>query len=72
MQADPKEPIQAIGYVYVYKSCVSANMGIWVATLFCYKALLLLFGTFLAWETRKVNTLDVNRTVKDLKIYKHD
>ena len=36
------------------EQCTSHHLLYWLLALYSYKGLLLLFGTFLAWETRKV------------------
>ncbi|KAJ8044815.1 Gamma-aminobutyric acid type B receptor subunit 1 [Holothuria leucospilota] len=40
--------------------CTSDNIIYWQGALYGYKALLLIFGTFLAWETRKVTIPALN------------
>ncbi|PIK62322.1 hypothetical protein BSL78_00753 [Apostichopus japonicus] len=40
--------------------CTTDNSLIWQCTLYGYKALLLIFGVFLAWETRKVTIPALN------------
>lgn len=40
--------------------CSSKNSSIWVGTLYGMKLVLLIFGTFLAWETRHVNIPALN------------
>lgn len=40
--------------------CGSNHLVIWKAVMFVYKGLLLLFGTYLAWETRKVHIPALN------------
>ncbi|XP_064614429.1 LOW QUALITY PROTEIN: gamma-aminobutyric acid type B receptor subunit 1-like [Liolophura sinensis] len=39
----------------MYIVCVSPYQTYWLAAAYVYKGLLLIFGTFLAWETRKVS-----------------
>lgn len=34
--------------------CNSSNMSYWLGAMYAFKALLLVFGLFLAWETRNV------------------
>lgn len=41
-------------------SCISKYYGTWLAGLLCYKVLLLLFGSFLAWQTRHVSFPGLN------------
>ncbi|RMX44624.1 hypothetical protein pdam_00002738 [Pocillopora damicornis] len=40
--------------------CTCENITIWLACIYVYKGLLLLFGAFLAWETRKVHIPALN------------
>ncbi|XP_064602848.1 gamma-aminobutyric acid type B receptor subunit 2-like [Liolophura sinensis] len=40
--------------------CHSKHMTAWMATLYVYKGLLLVFGCFLAWETRQVSIPALN------------
>ncbi|KAI8518235.1 Gamma-aminobutyric acid type B receptor subunit 1 [Branchiostoma belcheri] len=42
--------------------CTCDNFTIWLGVLYGYKGLLLLFGVFLAYETRDVNIKDINDT----------
>ncbi|XP_031551281.1 gamma-aminobutyric acid type B receptor subunit 2-like [Actinia tenebrosa] len=42
------------------ESCSSDNMVYWLGVLYSYKVLLLLFGSFLAWETRNVTIPALN------------
>ena len=44
---------------YVY-TCEVNNMMIWLGILYPYKGILLLFGLFLAWETRNVKIPALN------------
>lgn len=44
---------------YIY-TCEVNHIGIWLGLLYCYKGILLLFGLFLAWETRTVNIPALN------------
>lgn len=41
-------------------TCTSQHITIWQGTMFGYKGLLLLFGAYLAWETRKVHIPALN------------
>ncbi|XP_067038730.1 gamma-aminobutyric acid type B receptor subunit 2-like [Acropora muricata] len=41
-------------------TCTSKHISIWQAIMFGYKGLLLLFGAYLAWETRKVHIPALN------------
>ena len=40
--------------------CEVNNIAIWLGLLYCYKGILLLFGLFLAWETRTINIPALN------------
>lgn len=40
--------------------CVSEHYPSWVLGIMIYKGILLLFGVFLAWETRKVHYAELN------------
>ena len=42
------------------EQCYSAHKTIWLGVLYAYKGALLLFGVFLAWETRKVKVAALN------------
>ncbi|XP_072030306.1 gamma-aminobutyric acid type B receptor subunit 2-like [Amphiura filiformis] len=42
------------------EQCTSDNSVYWIVPLYGYKGLLLIFGTFLAWETRKVTIAALN------------
>ena len=44
----------------VYLYCNGEHEGYWYASLYIYKGLLLVFGAFLAWETRKVKVAALN------------
>ncbi|XP_072030305.1 gamma-aminobutyric acid type B receptor subunit 2-like [Amphiura filiformis] len=48
---------QIIPYI---EQCTSNKMIYWLVALYGYKGLLLIFGTFLAWETRKVTISALN------------
>ncbi|KAJ8044805.1 Gamma-aminobutyric acid type B receptor subunit 1 [Holothuria leucospilota] len=50
---------QEIGQPYILY-CTSNNILYWQAALYTYKGLLLIFGVFLAWETRKVTIPALN------------
>lgn len=41
-------------------TCEVNNIAIWLGLLYAYKGILLLFGLFLAWETRTVNIPALN------------
>ncbi|XP_072016481.1 gamma-aminobutyric acid type B receptor subunit 2-like [Amphiura filiformis] len=55
---DPQVPNQRLIPYYEYCSC--KHQIYWLATLYSYKALLLIFGAFLAWETRQVTISALN------------
>ncbi|XP_072016480.1 gamma-aminobutyric acid type B receptor subunit 2-like [Amphiura filiformis] len=57
-QDDPQVPNQRLVPYYEYCSC--KHQIYWLATLYSYKALLLIFGAFLAWETRQVTISALN------------
>ncbi|XP_038053472.1 gamma-aminobutyric acid type B receptor subunit 2-like [Patiria miniata] len=44
----------------VMETCVSVNMTIWLAAIYIYKGVLMIFGLFLAWETRHVSIPALN------------
>ncbi|XP_031555480.1 gamma-aminobutyric acid type B receptor subunit 2-like [Actinia tenebrosa] len=46
--------------VYQMEHCQSSSTYLWLGILFGYKGILLLFGAFLAWETRKVTITALN------------
>ena len=48
------------GFVPVLEICQSQRITIWLGAVYAYKGLLLLFGIFLAWETRKVKIPALN------------
>ncbi|XP_072048302.1 gamma-aminobutyric acid type B receptor subunit 2-like [Amphiura filiformis] len=55
---DPATPNQLISpYIEL---CESDYIIYWLLALYIYKGLLLIFGAFLAWETRKVNIAALN------------
>lgn len=43
-----------------YFFCDDDNKGPWIAAIYVYKGLLLIFGLFLAWETRTVSLEEIN------------
>nr|XP_006824239.1 PREDICTED: gamma-aminobutyric acid type B receptor subunit 2-like [Saccoglossus kowalevskii] len=47
-------------YIPIIEQCTCNRMDIWLGILYAYKGLLLLFGAFLAWETRKVKIEALN------------
>ena len=40
--------------------CESANLSYWLGAVYAFKGLLLVFGVFLAWETRAVTIPALN------------
>ncbi|XP_033638880.1 gamma-aminobutyric acid type B receptor subunit 2-like [Asterias rubens] len=44
----------------VIETCVSSQMTIWLAAIYIYKGVLMIFGLFLAWETRHVSIPALN------------
>jgi gamma-aminobutyric acid type B receptor len=46
--------------VFQMEHCESVSTYLWLGILFGYKGILLLFGAFLAWETRKVTITALN------------
>ncbi|XP_071847292.1 gamma-aminobutyric acid type B receptor subunit 1-like [Apostichopus japonicus] len=47
-------------FVPIIEVCSSDNQNTWLVIIYVYKGLLLLFGVFLAWETRKVKIPALN------------
>ena len=45
---------------YLRDHCSSENSARWTYILVAYKSLLLAFGVFMAWETRKVKMVSLN------------
>ena len=41
-------------------TCEVNNIAVWLGLLYSYKGILLLFGLFLAWETRNINIPALN------------
>ncbi|XP_033632295.1 gamma-aminobutyric acid type B receptor subunit 2-like [Asterias rubens] len=57
----PKESSNdTVAFVPIVEVCRSKNLSIWLGLVYAYKGLLLLFGLFLAWETRKVKIPALN------------
>ncbi|XP_072048110.1 gamma-aminobutyric acid type B receptor subunit 2-like [Amphiura filiformis] len=46
--------------IHYIQQCTSDNVIFWLLPLYAYKGLLLIFGTFLVWETRKVKIPALN------------
>ncbi|XP_025088276.1 gamma-aminobutyric acid type B receptor subunit 2-like [Pomacea canaliculata] len=63
VQTDPEDPDHL--YLPYLEICVCQHKEYWVGALLVYKGLLLLFGIFLAWETRgiKVQALNDSRYI---------
>nr|XP_006818866.1 PREDICTED: gamma-aminobutyric acid type B receptor subunit 1-like [Saccoglossus kowalevskii] len=59
VQKIPKE-LENVIITYQVSSCTSENLGYFMAAILSIKLLLLLFGVFLAWETRKVHIPALN------------
>ncbi|XP_070566247.1 gamma-aminobutyric acid type B receptor subunit 2-like isoform X2 [Ptychodera flava] len=57
-QADPLG--RDISIVPVMRHCQSLHMTIWLACIYVYKGVLMVFGLFLAWETRHVSIPALN------------
>ncbi|XP_077984602.1 gamma-aminobutyric acid type B receptor subunit 1-like [Glandiceps talaboti] len=47
-------------YIPTIEQCTCERLEVWLGILYAYKGLLLLFGVFLAWETRKVKIEALN------------
>ncbi|XP_072048089.1 gamma-aminobutyric acid type B receptor subunit 2-like [Amphiura filiformis] len=45
---------QRVVTIHYIQQCTSDNVIFWLLPLYAYKGILLIFGTFLVWETRKV------------------
>ncbi|KAJ8300573.1 hypothetical protein KUTeg_022092 [Tegillarca granosa] len=60
---DPEDPIDTDKDIKLepqLEHCASKNMSIWLGVIYGYKGILLLFGIFLAYETRSVKLKQVN------------
>ncbi|XP_038069217.1 uncharacterized protein LOC119738403 [Patiria miniata] len=57
-QDDPEIPNRVIQQYVQF--CTCDTLTYWLGALYGYKGLLLIFGTFLAWETRKVSIPGLN------------
>ncbi|XP_071510584.1 gamma-aminobutyric acid type B receptor subunit 2-like [Diadema antillarum] len=55
---DPHDHLSDIQPYIEY--CSSVYINYWMIAIYCYKGLLLVFGAFLAWETRKVTIPALN------------
>lgn len=49
-----------INIITMNHQCISAHYSQWVLGIMIYKGILLLFGAFLAWETRNVHYAELN------------
>ncbi|XP_038827840.1 gamma-aminobutyric acid type B receptor subunit 2 [Salvelinus namaycush] len=58
LQADPQG--QDIAIRPFLEHCENTHMTIWLGIVYAYKGLLMLFGCFLAWETRNVSIPALN------------
>ncbi|XP_052282516.1 gamma-aminobutyric acid type B receptor subunit 2-like isoform X2 [Dreissena polymorpha] len=47
-------------YIYQLTTCYSVHLDKWTGALYTYKGLLLIFGVYMAWETRHVNIPALN------------
>ncbi|XP_070571218.1 gamma-aminobutyric acid type B receptor subunit 2-like [Ptychodera flava] len=58
----PERPVELGDNIYVYQValCQSAHMAYWLGFIYSSKTILLLFGVFLAWETRKITVAALN------------
>lgn len=59
-QEDPEGTDQDIKIQPLLEHCESDHNGIWLGVLYGYKGLLLIFGIFLAYETRSVKIKQLN------------
>ncbi|XP_072171308.1 gamma-aminobutyric acid type B receptor subunit 2-like [Diadema setosum] len=50
----------SVAYAPIMEECTSQHQSKWLVALYAYKGLLLLFGVFLAWETRNVKIPALN------------
>ncbi|XP_013382265.1 gamma-aminobutyric acid type B receptor subunit 2 [Lingula anatina] len=55
----PEDPHRIL-YVRQHLHCHSQQQNIWLGVFYTYKGLLMIFGTFLAWSTRKVKIEALN------------
>lgn len=56
--SDPLQPHGSLEDVIIVREneyCQSEQMNIFVGIIYAYKGILLIFGAFLAWETRNVS-----------------
>ncbi|XP_074660588.1 gamma-aminobutyric acid type B receptor subunit 2-like [Tubulanus polymorphus] len=53
-------PNSEVAIIPLFEYCFSEYMTIWMGIIYAYKGLLLIFGCFLAWETRQVSIPALN------------
>lgn len=56
----PSPEDQDIIYIYQSSSCQSVHMDKWLGSFYAFKGLLLIFGVYMAWETRNVKIPALN------------
>ena len=61
MQIDSNVANKVVTHEFVHE-CKSDHYVYWNAAIIGYKGLLLLFGSFLAWETREVSVIKAGAT----------
>ncbi|XP_077978832.1 gamma-aminobutyric acid type B receptor subunit 2-like [Glandiceps talaboti] len=54
------EEFDEIYVIAIIQHCESIQMTIWLAAIYVYKGVLMVFGCFLAWETRRVSIPALN------------
>nr|XP_006824736.1 PREDICTED: gamma-aminobutyric acid type B receptor subunit 2-like [Saccoglossus kowalevskii] len=59
-QEEPDPEGRDVFFVPVMQHCESVHMSIWLAVIYVYKGVLMVFGCFLAWETRHVSIPALN------------
>ncbi|OQV25760.1 Gamma-aminobutyric acid type B receptor subunit 1 [Hypsibius exemplaris] len=57
---EAKDTEDDVEYEPLLEQCVSTNDTIWMGVIFAYKGLFLIFGLFLAYETRSVKIKELN------------
>ncbi|KAJ7338391.1 hypothetical protein JRQ81_011803 [Phrynocephalus forsythii] len=60
MQGQPDPAGRDISILPILEHCENTHMTIWLGIVYAYKGLLMLFGCFLAWETRNVSIPALN------------
>ncbi|XP_070564402.1 gamma-aminobutyric acid type B receptor subunit 2-like [Ptychodera flava] len=58
-QSDDDE-VALVRYLYLYVESYSKMSGVWLAILTAYKGLMLVFGSFLSWQTRNITVTGLN------------